>query len=276
MRFYDAHNHLHDDRWPDTLAERLESGRRAGIQRMVVNGTREADWAAVARAADAFPDAVIPSFGLHPWFVPQRSPDWLSTLRAYIERYSTAGVGEIGLDRWKEGLPEAEQEEVFRQQLQVVAELNRPASIHCLRAWGRLVEIVETEPLPTRGFLLHSYGGSAELVDRLAKCGAYFSFPGAFAREQKVRQRTAFQRVPLDRLLIETDSPYLAPAPHRGKPNEPAWVVEVAECIAAERGISLEEVAMQTTANFYRLFHAAAPDAPAELRETLRGAGLLG
>lgn len=268
MRFYDAHNHLQDDRWADTLVERLASSRRAGVERMVVNGTHESDWDAVARAADDFPDAIIPSFGLHPWFVPERSPAWLSTLCSFIERYPGAGVGEIGLDRWKEGLPEKEQEEVFLQQLRVAAERDRPVSIHCLQAWGRLVELLESEPLPTHGFLLHSYGGSAELVTRLARCGAYFSFPGAFAREKKARQRDAFRQVPRDRLLVETDAPDQLPPRHlqtvkvedaEGRPlNHPANLPAIYEGLAELLEVPLEQLVQQVEQNFRRLFESPA------------------
>ncbi len=268
MRFCDAHNHLQDDRWPDTLAERLASGRHVGVARMVVNGTHESDWDAVARAADQFPDEIIPSFGLHPWFVPERSPDWLSILRTFIERYPGAGVGEIGLDRWKEGLAEKEQEEVFLQQLQLATEFDRPVSIHCLQAWGRLVEIVESERLPTRGFLLHSYGGSAELVARLARCGAYFSFPGAFAREKKTRQREAFRQVPPDRLLVETDAPDQLPPRHlqavkvedaEGRPlNHPANLPAIYEVLAELREAPLDQLVPQVEQNFRRFFKSTA------------------
>ncbi len=118
-----------------------------------------------------------------------------------------SAVGEIGLDRWKPDLPYAGQEEIFLAQLQLAAERNLPVSIHCLQAWGRLHELLRDHPRPARGFVLHSFGGPAEMIPAFAKLGAYFSFPGYFLHERKLRQRETFKHVPPDRLLIETDAP---------------------------------------------------------------------
>ena len=107
------------------------------------------------------------------------------------------------------------------------------------------------------------------------RLGFYISLSGIITFGNAAALRELARQLPLDRLLIETDSPYLAPVPHRGKPNQPAWVVAVAECIAQERGISVDEVAMQTTANFYQLFRAAAPDTPAHVKEALAKSGLV-
>lgn len=213
MQLYDAHNHLQDERLAPHLDGIVESAHRLQISGMVVNGTREDDWEAVAALADRFPGLVIPSFGLHPWFVPQRSPDWVYRLQRLLERYPRAGVGEIGLDRWKSDLPWEDQEAVFTRQLDVAIAYDRPASVHCLEAWGPLVELLEAGPLPRRGVILHSFGGSPELVERLARLPVYFSFPGAFARDEKVKQHRAFRSVPLDRLLVETDAPDQLPPP---------------------------------------------------------------
>ena len=205
MRLFDAHNHLQDNRFPDDTASMLAECKEAGLVRMVVNGTRESDWDMVAQLAGQHPQ-VIPSFGLHPWFVPERSTDWLSRLEQLLDAWPSA-VGEIGLDRWKPGLPYDEQEEVFLAQLSLAARRDLPVSIHCLKSWGRLLELLRENRKPDRGFLLHSYGGPAEMVEPLAKLGAYFGFPGYFAHERKHRQREVFRHVPPDRLLIETDAP---------------------------------------------------------------------
>jgi TatD DNase family protein len=186
-------------------------------------------------------------------------------LREWLERFPHAGVGEIGLDRWKPGLDFAPQPDLFRRQLELAAELDRPVSIHCLRAWGMLFELLRDGPRPARGFLLHSYGGPLEMVAPLTELGAYFSLPGAFARERKTRQRAVFQAVPAERLLIETDAPdQMPPAalvrhpctdPATGrKLNHPANLGAVYEFAAELREQPLSRLAAQVEANFHRLF----------------------
>lgn len=263
MRFYDAHNHLQDERFGGRQAELMESCRRAGVARMVVCGSCEADWPAVLALAGAHPE-VLPSFGYHPWYVHQRTPHWREELVRFLDAVPAA-VGEIGLDRWKPGLPYEGQEEVFAAQLRLAAARNLPVSIHCLQAWGRLVELLRVSPRPERGFLLHSYGGPRDLVEPLAGLGAYFSLPGYFAHERKERRHAVFRHVPADRLLIETDAPdqplpesraaLLLADPKTGRPlNHPANLAAVYAFAAELRRESLERLTAQVAANFERLF----------------------
>lgn len=193
----------------------LPAVRREGVARMVVNGACEADWPDVLALAERHPE-IIPSFGYHPWYVRECSETWQERLLFFLDQ-APAGVGEIGLDRWVKGHDVARQQAVFRWQLRVAAERNRPVSIHCLQAWGDLLEILREGPLPSCGFLLHSYGGSVEMLKPLADLGAYFSFPGYFAHERKTRQRETFRHVPPDRLLVETDAPDQLPPEDRSK-----------------------------------------------------------
>lgn len=271
MNFYDAHNHLHDDRFGGRQAELVAACRGAGVARMVVNGSCEADWPQVAALAREFPDLVVPSFGYHPWYVGERMPRWRETLVEFLDRTPGAVVGEIGLDRWKPGLAYHGQEEVFLAQLRLAAERDLAASIHCLQTWGRLLELLRTTPRPARGFLLHSYGGPAEMVAPLAKLGARFSFPGYFMHERKARPRAAFKLVPADRLLIETDAPdqLLPDAANAnpltdtstGKPlNHPANLPAVYQFMAELRGVPLAELTAQVEENFRRLFTARVID----------------
>ncbi len=269
MNFCDAHNHLQDDRFAGRQAELVSAARAAGVARMVVNGSCEEDWPLVAALAREFPGFVVPSFGYHPWYVGERTARWRDTLVEWLDRTPGAVVGEIGLDRWKPGLTYEGQEEVFLAQLRVAAERNLAVSLHCLQAWGRLYDLLRDHPRPARGFLLHSYGGPAEMVAPLAKLGARFSFPGYFMHERKARQRETFKAVPFDRLLIETDAPdqmlpdaanaYPLTDPGSGKPlNHPANLPAVYEFMARLRGVPLPEFVAQVQENFDRLFGAAA------------------
>jgi TatD DNase family protein len=264
-RLYDAHNHLQDDRFGGRQSALLAECRPTGLVRMVVNGASEADWPQVLELARAHAE-ILPSFGYHPWYLAVRTPRWRENLLHFLDQIPAA-VGEIGLDRWKPDLPYAGQEEAFITQLRIAAERQLPVSIHCLKTWGRLLEILRTEARPPCGFLLHSYGGPLELVKSFAALGGYFSLPGYFAHERKQRQRETFRQIPLDRLLIETDAPdQMLPAarnqyplknPHDGAPlNHPANLEAVYVLAAELRGMSLAELAGQVEENFQRLFGA--------------------
>ena len=275
---YDAHNHLQDD-WLaphlDAVAADLDA---VGLRAAVVNGTCEADWPAVAALARRFA-WVVPSYGLHPWDAGNRTPDWLATLRATLDADPHAAVGEIGLDRWildsaksddprLAGLrraPLEEQGEVFLKQLALAATENRPVTIHCLQAFGALEGLLRHVNTPARGFLLHAYGGPAEMVAGFAERGAYFSFNGAFLDARHAAKREAFRRVPADRLLVETDAPamplpaervrFTLPPVADGSPiNHPANLAATYAGLAELRGVSVEALAAQVQENFARLF----------------------
>ena len=265
MNYCDAHNHLQDERFEGRQSQLVAAARMAGVTRMVVNGSCEEDWPQVEALARQFPDLVVPSFGYHPWYVGDRTPGWRETLIELLDRMSGAVVGEIGLDRSKPGLPYEGQEQVFVAQLQLAAERNLAASIHCLQTWGRMLELLHASVRPSRGFLLHSYGGPAEMVAPLVKLGAHFSFPGYFLHDRKVRQRETFKVVPIDRLLIETDAPdQLLPDSANAHPlkdprtgtalNHPANLPAVYHCMADLRAIPLPELERCVADNFRRLF----------------------
>ena len=258
--FFDAHNHLQALRFGGQQAELLAECPE--VARMVVNGCCEEDWPAVAALAEAHRQ-VLPSFGYHPWCIHERSDHWEAELNRMLDAHPAA-VGEIGLDRWKEGLDYEGQEDVFVTQLRIAAERNLPASIHCLKAWGRILELLQEGPIPERGFLLHSYGGPTEMVQAFAQLGAYFSFPGYFLRAAKGRHREAFKSVPADRLLIETDAPdqrlpdALNAYPltySAGEPmNHPANLPVVYQGVAKSLETPLVAFTEQVEDNFERLF----------------------
>ncbi|MEW6304080.1 MAG: TatD family hydrolase [Verrucomicrobiota bacterium] len=264
MRLFDAHNHLQEERLRPHAADIIAALEREGVVRVVVDGSCEEDWPDVFALAQQFPQ-VIPSFGYHPWYVRERTPKWREAMLGYLDK-GPAAIGEIGLDRWIEGYDSPAQEEVFLWQLRLAAERNLPVSIHCLKAWGRLHDILRAEPRPECGFLLHSYGGPQEMIEPLAKLGAYFSISGYFAHERKARQRETFRHVPAERLLIETDAPDMPLPPERvayhvegeEKANHPANLAAVYRFVAELRGEPLEALAPRTEQNFRRLFGGVA------------------
>lgn len=263
MTLYDAHNHLQDPRLRGQVADVLNACERIGVRRMVVNGSCERDWPEVLTLARLHP-LVLPSFGVHPWQVRERSAGWMDVLKRHLDAVPSA-IGEIGLDRWIDDPDVPGQEELFRAQLRLAAERNLPASIHCLRAWGRLEAILREEPRPACGFLLHSYGGPAEMVDKFAELGASFSLSGYFAHARKSKQRATFRRVPLDRLLLETDAPDMWPPrewndhpladPTTGRPlNHPANLAAIYRFAAELLEVNQGELTTRVVQNFQRLF----------------------
>lgn len=260
---HDAHNHIHSPRLAPWRTAFLAELPALGLRRAVVNGTCEADWPAVKALAAEVP-WVLPSYGLHPWFVNERTPAWREYLLAFLD--TNSAIGEFGLDRWIVGHDIAAQSECFTWQLAIAAERNLPATIHCIRAWGALWEILKNHPVPTRGFLLHAYAGPAEMVPGFIALGAYFSFSPYFLYERKATQRAIFAEIPADRLLVETDAPDMTPPPEQNphpisgsdlKPlNHPANIVTAYEALAALRGISIESLGTLTAENFTRLFGA--------------------
>jgi TatD DNase family protein len=260
---FDAHNHLQAPALASHLP-RVEMELAAiGLERAVVNGTCEADWERVTELAQAHP-WVMPSYGLHPWFVDSRTPDWRERLAAAVGK-GGAGVGEIGLDRWIEGFDFEAQTEVFTWQMGLAARHNLPASLHCLKAWGALWDLLRMGAVPECGFLLHSYSGPAEMVEPFIKRGAYFSFSGHFLAARKAAQREVFRGIPIERLLVETDAPDMPLPPERARfalpdqadgrmLNHPANLLAVYEGLAELRGLTLENLAAQVAENFQRLF----------------------
>ena len=262
INFYDAHNHLQDDRFGGRQKELIAACEKSGVGRMVVNGTCEGDWPQVLALAQEN-KIVLPSFGYHPWYLVARTPGWLKKIEKFLDAIPSA-VGEIGLDRWKPDLAYAGQEEVFLAQLRLAAVRDLPVTIHCLQAWGRMHELLRDHPRPTCGFVLHSFGGPPEMIPALAKLGAYFSFPGYFLNDRKGRQRETFRQVPTDRLLIETDAPDqplpsgqnlfpLAAATGQAL-NHPANLAAIYAGLADFFGEQTESLATRVAENFQRLF----------------------
>ncbi|MCR6654433.1 MAG: TatD family hydrolase [Opitutus sp.] len=287
MQLADAHCHYHDE-WLLPHRERvLRDLAAVGTVAAVVNGTNEADWADVKQlCADAASThrsvRLLPSFGVHPWHAGNRSENWERALLEALDTTPGASIGEIGLDRWMldrakpddprlHGLRRApldEQIAVFRRQLELAAARNLPATIHCLDAWGALLEALQTSARPARGFLLHAYAGSLELVKSFTDLGAYFSFNGYFLDPRRAaRLQPVFRAIPRDRLLLETDAPAM-PVPKEWAThklpreaggsivNHPANLDATCTGLAAWLGIDRDELAAHTLENFRTLFGA--------------------
>lgn len=288
---YDAHLHFQFDALVPHHTTVVADLIRTGVRAVVVNATNEDEFPLVASlcAQLSTPSSqlqLLPSYGIHPWDCGQRTPHWLRLLRAALLADPRAGVGEIGLDRWIidgvraddpriAGLrvaPLAEQVEVFAAQLDLAAELNRPASIHATQAYGAALDVLRAAPsLPACGFLLHGYGGPAEMIKSFADLGAYFSFNVEWLAPRHAARLENFRAIPVDRLLVETDAPVKAPAPERNRfplgetpdgttINHPANIVVAYDALAELRRLPLDSLAAQVATNFTRVFGPLSPN----------------
>jgi TatD DNase family protein len=260
----DAHCHYHDARLAalhEDFAGLLTQHRISGA---VVNGTRESDWPAVEALCEAHP-SLRPAFGLHPWWIPDRSAGWEKTLTAFLARHPRATLGETGLDCWIEGHDIEDQKRVFARQLAIARECRCAITVHCLRAHEPLRQVLQKEAAPPGGFLLHAYAGSTALVPWLLEKGAHFSFPPYFLHARKAPQREMFRTLPEDRILLETDAPDLVPpddyynrypltAADGTAVNHPAQLHSALHGLAEIREIPADRLAELTSANWQRLF----------------------
>ncbi len=210
MILSDSHCHLQDPRLRGHLTGALRECRALGITRWMVNATRESDWPAVTALATTEP-GVYASYGLHPWWQKERSEDWARRLEALLKEHPGAAIGETGLDRWMENPDLEDQRRVLETHLELSRSLERPITLHCLKAWPELAACLKRSPPSKRGFLLHSYAGPESMIAEWVRAGAYFSLSPGFLHPRKANQLAAFKNIPPHRLLIETDAPDMPP-----------------------------------------------------------------
>ncbi len=256
-RYFDAHNHLQDERLDAVREEAIGDCLRMGVERCVVNATSPKDWARVGDLARRYP-FILPAYGVHPWYVEELPATWLEDLTSRLCGGGSV-IGEIGIDHWRGGIDRELQEAVFLKQLGVASEKNLPVTIHGLKAWDRLLQLLKAHSVPRAGFLLHSYSGPSSLVESFIDLGAYFSCAPSFFAPGREKKLEIFRNLPLDRILAETDSPD-QPPPRELDPyahlavNHPATIKLVYEGLAKLRQISESEMGQHLNDNFLRLF----------------------
>lgn len=254
MKLFDTHAHLDEEAFHPDRPETVQNAIDAGVETILSIGiTAESSQRAVDLAA-TFPN-VYAVVGIQPNYVAQMKPnDW-----ELIETLSTAdkvvGIGETGLDRYWDYAPIELQQDYFRKHIQLSRKLDIPFVIHCREAEADVVELLQQESngAQLKG-LMHSFCGSPETAAACLDLGLHISFAGMLTFKKNDELRETAKQIPLDRLLVETDSPYLAPVPMRGKRNEPAFVKYTCACLAEIHQKTPEEMAEITTANAKALF----------------------
>lgn len=253
MEFIDTHVHLMDQKFSQDLAQVLANAKEAGLTHMInVGYDLESSRRAVVMAQEE--PSLYAVVGVHPHDAKLCTPEVLRELGQLAKEPKVVAIGEMGLDYYRNLSPKEVQQEAFREQIRLAQKLNKPIVIHDRDAHGDVMQILKEEKVSAIGGVLHCYSGSWEMARQAMKMGLYISLAGPVTFKNARRLQDIAKLMPLDYLLIETDCPYLAPEPYRGKRNEPAYVVRVAEMIASVKRIPVEEVAQATTANAKRLF----------------------
>jgi len=250
----DTHAHLADSRLASRLSEVLDSARSAGVNRVIAVATTALDSRVVVDLCREHPE-VSAAVGIHPNDAFEATGEDWTTIETLATDLGVVAIGETGLDRHWDRTPFALQQNFFDRHLRLAHDLGLAVVIHSRDCHGDIVAQLRELGRPVRG-VLHSFTGSWEEAEELLEVGLHISFAGmlTFANKSLDPLRQAASLVPADRLLVETDSPYLSPVPHRGKSNEPCRVVHTATKLAEIRGISLQELAEITTANANGLF----------------------
>lgn len=251
----DSHCHLDFPDFAEDLDEIVARAERAGVGLMLTICTHVSRFETIAAVAERYP-SVYCTVGIHPHEAakePEMTAETLVALAA--SRPKVVGFGETGLDFFYEHSPRAEQEAQFRAHIAAARQADLPVVIHTREAEADTVRILRDEMAsgPFRG-LLHCFSSSQALAEEAVEMGLYISLSGIITFKKADALRKTVAALPLDRLLVETDAPYLAPVPQRGKRNEPAYTVHTARCVAEIKGLSEEQVATATTENFFRLF----------------------
>lgn len=250
MRLVDTHCHLADSGYQADIGEVVFRARAAGVGHTLVIGESPAQADLALALVDRFP-GLSATAGIHPHI----AKDWSDAVASWLEERVAddriVAVGEMGLDYHYDHSPRDRQREVFERQLALAAAVGKPVVIHARNADDDVDAILRNHPGCT--VVMHSFSSGAELLRSTLARGAYCSLSGMITFKSWTLD-DAVRAVPLDRLLVETDGPYLAPVPYRGKRNEPAFVVETARRLSQVMGVSIEALAAQTTANAIRVF----------------------
>jgi len=247
----DTHVHLNDKRLARDLAGVVERARGAGVGLMVCVGWDLPSSRAALKLAGDLP-CVRAAVGVHPHDAAAAPPDYLEQLRILARQPGAVAIGEAGLDYYRDLSPRDTQQEVFRAQMRLAREVGLPLIVHCRDAEAVTLALLEAEGPPLA--VLHCFAGDRRTAARYVEMGYYLGFGGTLTYRRNEELRRVAREVPLERILLETDAPYLPPEPRRGRRNEPACLTFVAQVLAELRGITVEEVAEATTANAYRVF----------------------
>lgn len=252
---FDTHTHLDDARYNDDRDAVIARARESGVEAFVTIGCDLATSGAAVEIAERYP-FVYASIGVHPHEAKHIQDDWYDEFRRLAKNKNVVAYGEIGLDYHYNHSSPKEQRERFREQIQLARELRLPVIIHTREAQEDTVAILKEERAAEVGGVFHCFSGDAWLAKEALDLGFHLSFSGILTFQNATTLREIAKETPLDRVLIETDCPYLAPIPYRGKRNEPSYVSNVAQQLATlhRSTLTVDHIARQTSDNAKKLF----------------------
>lgn len=253
LSLFDSHCHLENERFQGEVDKALERMADAHVDRCLLAGSDMETSRQIVALCEAH-ENMYGAVGVHPHEASGFTKADLDTIEEWLQKPQIVAIGEIGLDYYYDHSPRETQREVFLSQLELAYQLKAPIVIHVRDAHGDLTELLRQRQGRLPAGVLHCYSGSLESARQYLDWGFYLSFSGTvtFKNADKLRQVVAY--CPLDRMLIETDSPYLAPVPHRGERNEPSYVAYVAQTVAQTRDMPISDIAAATRENAMRLF----------------------
>ena len=253
MNLFDSHCHLENGRFESDLPDVMARMKDAGVSRCILAGSDMETSEQIVKMASEYPD-VYGVVGIHPHDAKTWTDDCAARLAEWVKEERIVGIGEIGLDYYYDHSPRDVQKEVFEKQLLLARELNMPAVFHVRDAHGDVLDILRKNRAQLPDGVVHCYSGSVESAREYLDMGFYISFAGPITFKNANKLLDVAKYVPLDRILVETDSPYLPPVPHRGKMNYSGYMHYTLEAVADIRNKTPEDMAAITVANTCRLF----------------------
>jgi TatD DNase family protein len=249
----DSHSHLEMPEFEGDLEEVIQRAKASGVGTIFTVGTEKKDWRKALEIAHSHP-SIYAILGVHPHNAKEIDHETYSTLRKLCQDEKVKAYGEIGLDFFRNLSPRDVQLKRFREQIGLAKELGLPIVVHDREAHHETLEVLRSERAEECGGIIHCFSGDSDMAEACLEMGFYISIPGSITFKNAERLRGVVERLPLESLLVETDAPFLAPMPFRGKRNEPGYIRYTAQKVAEIKKISFEKVAEVTTENALRVY----------------------
>ena len=248
----DTHTHIDMENFADRFDEVMQTAKDYGVEKVVIPGVEPSGFDRIIKLCEEYPD-VYGAVGVHPEELNSYNEEAENKIKELLKHKKIIAVGEIGLDYYWDKSQIEKQKEIFERQILIAKQAQKPILVHDREAHLDSFEILKKSNAAETGVVMHCFSGSPEFAQQCINEGFYIALGGVVTFKNAKKVKEVAKTVPLDKLLLETDAPYMTPVPYRGKENQPAYVKFVAEEIAKLRGVSFEEIAEATTANAKKL-----------------------
>ena len=254
MNLIDTHCHIASDQFDEDFEDVLQRSKDAGVQRIYLPNVDVPTIPKIIELADKYPDFIIPMMGIHPTEIGENYKEDMALVREWLGKRDFAAVGEIGVDLYWDKTYKKEQMLAFEEQIQMALDFNLPINIHVRDAFNEAFEVLESFERNTVKGVFHCFSGSKEIAERVFRLGDFYLGIGGVVTFKNSKLGEVLKHTGLDRLVLETDAPYLTPHPFRGQRNDSAYLVTVAEYMSSLFGVSAEEVADVTSKNALKIY----------------------